>query len=798
MLSSLAQSVALSTGLAYRSPTNALIRSAQLSTTSLHNTKPPPTSTSTTIYEEVTPDLTIDPTDPLSQFRIYEQLRGPLNMPKLKRFFLRRPTTIALRIATILRICQETKNEWDDCAPIGGDTKESDDAFMIDDLPPSERGKVLCARVSSMGPVAIKAAQTLSQRPDIVGHEACTALKTLQTRNLPFENGLAHAILRESLGWEGPIAPNLVDNEGEDVEVAECLFAWMSVDPIAVASLGQVYQAKLHDGRLVAVKIQRPDGTQLLCTDTISFKLVWAILDKLRTYTTNNELPKGLVMEIVDRVARDMTNELDYVLEARNAKLFEESLEFLGFVKTPDIVEEFLTDRILVTEWVNGDHLENLGTKEEKLAMTRMAVEACTASLVLTGFVHADPHEGNLMLDTDGNMVFLDFGLMSNVDESVMEAFACGIRSCLAEDWVGVTTAFQDAGFIDDPIVWRPDTDTQWQNFEKVDVDTGENLGLETLAEDLGRAMLSVDGGTSKFGALATVLNTELSGNWKMKTPAYVILLVRTFLTLEGIAARVDPTFNIYEIAMPWAVRRSLSPSTQKGIQTLRGALLTEDNRIQWGRFMELAEEALRVPAPTDGTEKLKDDGKGTQTDAARAAAMSDAINALMGSPGGAVLRRAIVDLDSVDLVQRLLSKESRTLRHKAVLAMTDSVKEQRLKRKAEKKLKKQALQTGTELAKTQNVEGEVRNMSETALRIKRKQKRTAQKVTLFLIMKHVRRQFANPITFVRASYLTLRLLLGLTRQSLMRKIRSKLRRRQTQSLGAVNGDAVHGNFTKP
>jgi len=177
---------------------------------------------------------------------------------------------------------------------------------------------------------------------------------------------------------------------------------------------------------------------------------------------------------------------------------------------------------------------------------------------------------------------------------------------------------------------------------------------------------------------------------------------------------------------------------------------------------------------------------------------MSDAINALMGSPGGAVLRRAIVDLDSVDLVQRLLSKESRTLRHKAVLAMTDSVKEQRLKRKAEKNLKKQALQTGTELAKTQNVEGEVRNMSETALRIKRKQKRTAQKVTLFLIMKHVRRQFANPITFVRASYLTLRLLLGLTRQSLMRKIRSKLRRRRTQSLGAVNGDAVHGNFTKP
>merc|ERR1712176_1071024 len=103
--------------------------------------------------------------------------------------------------------------------------------------------------------------------------------------------------------------------------------------------------------------------------------------------------------------------------------------------------------------------------------------------------------------------------------------------------------------------------------------------------------MSGAEGGTSRFGALATVLNT-LSTRWKMQTPPYVLLLIRTFLTLEGIAGRVDPDFNIYEMAMPWAVRRSLSPATKEGISTLRSTLLTEDNKIQWSRLLEMVEEA--------------------------------------------------------------------------------------------------------------------------------------------------------------------------------------------------------------
>ena len=83
--------------------------------------------------------------------------------------------------------------------------------------------------------------------------------------------------------------------------------------------------------------------------------------------------------------------------------------------------------------------------------MTYMAVEACTASLVVTGVVHADPHEGNLMLADDGRLVFLDFGLMSKVRPEIMEAFAFGIQCVLNKDWDGLVQAFIASGFVRAP-----------------------------------------------------------------------------------------------------------------------------------------------------------------------------------------------------------------------------------------------------------------------------------------------------------------------------------------------------------
>jgi len=693
---------------------------------------------------------------------------------KLVNFFLRRPQLVAGRLFEVATIAKAAKEEWDTGTP--DPAFAGSGSYQFDYVPEDEagdgdgnevatyRGAVLVERMSSLGPVAVKIAQTLSQRADLVGDEVCNALKRLQTDNVPFDDGLAMAVIAESLQWRGPIAPGAPGDAGGTDDGAP-LFARISARPIAVASLGQVYRATTHEGVDVAVKVQRPDGMALLAVDAICFKVVLALFGAFVNIQPGKKFDKGLIGNTVDRVATDMTDELDYYKEAENGVRFEESLKFLGFLKTPKVVEKYSSERVLVTEFVKGNHLSKL-SKEEGLAMTRMAIEACTASLVLTGFVHADPHEGNLMLDEDGNVVFLDFGLMSSVEDTIMEAFAQGIQACLAEDWDSLTRAFKSSGFISDPIRWKPGGDTDAE-FVPVGNDprTGEDLGIEGLSADLGAAMRGAEGGTSRFGALAAVLN-GLSQKWRMSTPPYVLLLIRTFLTLEGIAGRVDPEFNIYEMAMPWAIRRSLSPSTLEGIAALRAVLLTTDDRIQWTRFLEFIEAAtaedeggpdaaadMSTPADAPGEPPT------TSTESAKAGAMNDAVATLIGSPEGSVLRRLIRDLDSIDLVARLLSKDAKPLRKQAVLAL--SAGDMKRQNRSSARPAEADASGGTDTA--------ARPMSGECAKIRERQLKWTRTVTTVLVQQHLVRQWkAGPVAWIRFGFLSLRLMAGVLNRKIL------------------------------
>ena len=170
--------------------------------------------------------------------------------------------------------------------------------------------------------------------------------------------------------------------------------------------------------------------------------------------------------------------------------------------------------------------------------MTYMSCEAVTAGLVLTGLVHADPHEGNIMLADDGRLVFLYFGLMSRVDDAIMEAFASGIQvravapqlprphpatptshptpfasaiQCvLSKDYVGLVQAFIDTGFVGSPIEWRPKDGDPWERTHP----SGESTTL-VMAKELRERMESVSGGGSRFGALSVVLS-DMGFTWQV------------------------------------------------------------------------------------------------------------------------------------------------------------------------------------------------------------------------------------------------------------------------------------------
>jgi predicted unusual protein kinase regulating ubiquinone biosynthesis (AarF/ABC1/UbiB family) len=109
---------------------------------------------------------------------------------------------------------------------------------------------------------------------------------------------------------------------------------------------------------------------------------------------------------------------------------------------------------VIVSEWVDGQHLGALPPPDQ-LRLTYMACEAVTASIMVTGVVHADPHEGNLLLTHDGQLAFLDFGLMSRVSPQIMEAFALGIQAVVARDYAGLVRAFVATQFVLDPIERR-------------------------------------------------------------------------------------------------------------------------------------------------------------------------------------------------------------------------------------------------------------------------------------------------------------------------------------------------------
>jgi predicted unusual protein kinase regulating ubiquinone biosynthesis (AarF/ABC1/UbiB family) len=536
------------------------------------------TTTSTTSTTSTT--TTKQRTSPhLDEWRDYEALRQTnLEDEALGPFFFEsgfeRQQVIASRFFQVATTVYKARDDWTESqnekkAAVEAETDEEVSLTAPDtDDPAALR---LCDAVASLGPLAVKLGQTLSQRPDIVGKDACNALKRLQTQNTPFDDDLAHAVLRESLDyWDGPLAANLVvvpddetdesENNGDGDTKKKPLFQILSKGPIASASLGQVYKATTWEGVDIALKVQRPDALKVIAIDVQCFRIAsnfrntvidwsekWNVLvgnnqdtstkqedqqeHTPETGMTEEEVrsrgDEGTVASVIDRVARDIKREMDYTVEASNSYKFRDSLSFLGFVDTPDVL--LATDKILATRFVNGHHLANLNNPKDELALARMAVEACTASMVLTGFVHADPHEGNLMFrEDDGKIVFLDFGLMSDVDQDIMEAFARGIQALLSEDFVSLTEAWSDSGFVTNPIMHRDSTEDLW----RVD----PNYGKEEFAIDLEHHMKTTEGGLSRFGALATVLNKKISPNWLVFTPPYVLLLIRTFLTLEGIA----------------------------------------------------------------------------------------------------------------------------------------------------------------------------------------------------------------------------------------------------------------------
>eukprot|EP00873_Tetraselmis_striata_P015996 jgi/Tetstr1/436260/TSEL_025102.t1 len=558
----------------------------------------------------------------------------------LARYYGLRPLEVGGRLAKVAAIGAKVTITW----------------LIEERLPedtPKRRGAVLRDALSNLGPVFVKIGQTLATRPDLIGDEAAQYLTQLQEKNSPFPSEVAFRIIQEEFGWKGPIAGNHLD--GLNNADSTPLFVELGEEPVAAASLGQVYKGVVSKPGApgvhipVAVKVMRPKVGRQIALDVHIIRLC---LKWLQAYwSTEAELPN-----ISNEVGAGLFRELDYHQEARNIEEFREAHAFQHFLRIPTTFPFWTRQRVLCMEWVDGKRKSSLSDRE-KLSMVKMGVDCCMAQLLQTGIIHADPHDGNMMLSGEEELCLLDFGLVTRITAEQQEAMAAAILHTLAEEWPLLVEDMKIMGLLPEvPAVWvdpvtrepvSPLSRGVWQ-------DMPEEAFTAVFTESMNA------GGQQRSFSQITEQLCELGASYKVNLPTWLVLIIRAMMTLDGFASAMD--YNPIEAAYPHAIRRALAPITPRGRAALRNAVLTPEGDVQWARLSNLlgnddalrdasaANQARAQLAGTSGQDDL-------HMDAAEEA--KRVLQELMVSTEGRALRRLIYVANTRSIVGQLLSRET-------------------------------------------------------------------------------------------------------------------------------------------
>ncbi|MCC5631598.1 AarF/ABC1/UbiB kinase family protein [Nostoc sphaeroides CHAB 2801] len=412
------------------------------------------------------------------------------------------------------------------------------------------RASQLRVLLTKLGPAYIKIGQALSTRPDLVPPVYLEELTKLQDQLPPFPNEIAYQFIKEELG-----AP------------PEEVYAELSAQPIAAASLGQVYKGKLKTGEEVAVKVQRPDLREGITIDLYILRNLAAWVQK-KVKRVRSDLV-GILDELGDRIFEEM----DYIHEGENAERFFELYGHMKDVYVPKIYWEYTNRRVLTMEWINGTKL----TQTEEISaqgidaryLIEVGVQCSLRQLLEHGFFHADPHPGNLLATTDGKLAYLDFGMMSEIKPPQRYGLIEAIVHVVNRDFEGLAKDYVKLDFL------SPETDLTpiIPAFARVFAD----------AEGASVADLNIKSITDELSALMY--------EYPFRVPPYYALIIRSLVTLEGIAIYIDPNFKVLSEAYPYVSKRLLTdpaPQLRASLQDL----LFKDGRFRWNRLENLLKNA--------------------------------------------------------------------------------------------------------------------------------------------------------------------------------------------------------------
>ena len=408
----------------------------------------------------------------------------------------------------------------------------------------SDRATQLREILTYLGPTYIKVGQALSTRPDLIKQDFLEELIKLQDQLPPFDNELAMQIIESQLK-----------------KSVEELYKEISPRPVAAASLGQVYKARLYSGEEVAVKVQRPNLLPAITRDLYLLRWAASWIKPLLPLNLGDNLTV-----VVDEFGVKLFEEIDYQNEGRNAEKFAANFQDDPTVKVPSIYWRYSSQTVLTLEWIDGIKLTDLdGIRRAGLDRDQLIKAGVTSGmrqLLEFGFFHADPHPGNLFAMADGRMAFIDFGMMDQLTQHTKETIAGSVVHLINKDYLSLTDDFVKLGFL------TPDIDI--------------SPIIPALEKVLGNAM-----GESVGNFNFKTVTDEFSGlmfEYPFRIPAQFSLIIRSLVTQEGVALSLNPEFKIVEIGYPYVAQRLLNSETPEMRRRLVEVII-KDGKLQWERL---------------------------------------------------------------------------------------------------------------------------------------------------------------------------------------------------------------------
>lgn len=409
-------------------------------------------------------------------------------------------------------------SELDTLTPPGGtDEKEQSDI-----------AEALAGDLEAMGPIFVKLGQVMSSRSDLLPAPYLEALTRLQDNLEPIPFGEIERTIEEELG----------------ARISKA-FSSFEVNPIGVASLGQVHRAALRDGRPVVVKVQRPGIRKQISDDMDALEQLTRLADQHTDVGRRQRFT-----EVMEEFRKTLARELDYRQEAANLRLVGESLRDYPHLLVPSPVDDYTTSRVLTMDYIQGRKITEISPlarlEMDGGALADELFEAYLQNILIDGLFHADPHAGNVLMTPDHKIALIDLGMVGHVSPALQESL---LKMLLATS----------EGRSDEAADIAIKIGERLENFDEAAfrrlvsgiVTERQHTTVESLA--IGRVMLD-------FG--------RISGDTGLRLPTELTMLGKTLLNLDEIGRVLAPDLNPNEVIRRHAgevVRRRMMKSLSPG-----------------------------------------------------------------------------------------------------------------------------------------------------------------------------------------------------------------------------------------